>query len=124
MPQLDLISFFPQVFWCFVLFFVFFFCFSFFMIPKIATVLKFRKKKLVLLANEINSKKDGSSFLLMEYDNLLKNAFLEITQTLKNVLTFGNSWVSSTIYKLNITEFQQINQRYLRSSFLTQKKGI
>lgn len=121
MPQLDLISFFPQVFWCFVFFFLFFLYFSFFAIPKIATILKFRKKKLVVLANEINKKKDGSSALLMEYDNILKNSFSEITQILKNLTNFGNVWLSATIYKFNTSEFLKINQRFLNSSFFRSK---
>lgn len=117
MLLLDLISFFPQIFWCFIFFFVFFLYFSFFVIPKIATILKFRKKKLIVLANEINQKKDGSSSLLIEYDNILKNSFCEITQLLKNVLVFGNKWVFITIYNFNTIEFTNVNQRFLNSSF-------
>jgi hypothetical protein len=121
MPQLDLISFFPQVFWCFICFFGFFFYFNFMVIPKIATILKFRKKKLIVLANEINEKKDGSSFLLIEYDNVLKNSFCETTQLLKNLLNFGNVWVGLSLYKFNTLEFRIINQRFLNSSFFRSK---
>lgn len=117
MPQLDLISFFPQIFWCFVLFFLFFFYFSFIIIPQIATILKFRKKKLIILANEINNKKDGSSFLLIEYDTVLKNSFQEITSLLKSLLQFGNSWLPSTMLKLNTTSFRSTNQRFLNTTF-------
>lgn len=121
MPQLDLTSFFPQIFWCFVFFFCFMFYFSFMIIPKIASILKFRKKKLIVLANEINKKKDGSSFLLIEYDNVLKNSFYEITQLLKSLLNSGNTWVNLSLYKFNTVEFKPINQRFLNSSFFRSK---
>lgn len=117
MPQLDLVSFFPQIFWCFVLFFSFFSYFSFLIIPKIATILKFRKKKLIILANEINSKKDGSSSLLIEYDTVLKNSLHEITILFKNVLTFGSTWIPAAMLKLNTTAFRTTNQRFLNSAF-------
>ena len=117
MPQLDLISFFPQIFWCFVLFFSFFFYFSFCIIPQIATILKFRKKKLIILANEINNKKDGSSFLLTEYDTVLKNSFNESTTLFKKLLHFGSTWVPSTMLRLNTTAFRSTNQRFLNSTF-------
>lgn len=117
MPQLDLVSFFPQIFWAFILFFLFFLYMSFNVIPKVATVLKYRKKKLVILAKEINAKKDGSSRLLFEYDQSLKRSFIEINQLLQKLRGFGNTWVSSKIYILNTTSFKEFNQRFLNTSF-------
>lgn len=117
MPQLDLVSFFPQIFWSFIMFFLFFLKMSFSVIPKVATVLKYRKKKLVILAQEINAKKDGSSRLLFEYDQRLKISFIEINLLLKKVRGFGNAWVSSTIYILNTTSFKELNQRFLNTAF-------
>lgn len=117
MPQLDLVSFFPQLFWSFILFFLFFINMSFSLIPKLAVILKFRKKKLIVLATEINSKKDGSSRLLFEYDQSLKKSFSEINQLLQKLRGFGNTWVLSTIYKLNTTSFKEINQRFLYTTF-------
>lgn len=117
MPQLDLISFFPQIFWCFILFFAFFFYFSFLIIPKVATTLKFRKQKLVLLANKINEKKDGSSYLLSEHDGVLNSYFFETRKVLDKVLSSGNSWIHNVINQLNITKMLKVNQYFLRSSF-------
>ena len=77
MPQLDLLTFFPQFFWSFIFFISFFFYFSYCIIPSIATPLKLRKQKLIKLADEINKKKDDSSHLLVEYDNLASNSFDE-----------------------------------------------
>lgn len=117
MPQLDLVTFFPQVFWSLFLFCMFFLYLSYAVIPKIATSLKFRKRKLAHLANAINKKKDGSSQLLVEYDQSLKKAF-EITNALLQQLQhFGGVWVSTTIYTLNINALKSINQRFLSTAF-------
>ena len=117
MPQLDLITFFPQFFWCFFGFFGFFLSFSYFIIPSIATILKFRRDKLVLLANGINSKKDGSARLLVGYDNIIYNAFQEITNFLTLLNSGSSNWATNTLLKLNTTHIVLINQRFLKNSF-------
>lgn len=122
MPQLDLISFFPQIFWCIILFFVFFFYFSCQIIPQIARILKFRKKKIIMLANHINEKKDNSYFLLNQYDTVLKNSFNQTFGLLKNLLIFGNDWLLTNSYKMNTTIFLKINQRFLNSNFFKDLK--
>jgi len=114
MPQLDLLTFFPQFFWCFVCFFGFFLYFSYYIIPQIATILKFRKKKLIALANEINQKKDGSSNLLTEYDKIVHESFHEIKSLLDNLVVVGNTWVSTNLVKLNTTTLLLVTQRLLK----------
>lgn len=116
MPQLDLMSFFPQIFWCFGCFFGFYFYFSFLIIPKIATILKFRKKKLLSLAHGINTKKDSSSYLLVEYDNMLRQSFQEIKNLLDKVVSLGHTWISTNVYKLNTTTLVTVNKRFLNSA--------
>ncbi|YP_001874765.1 ATP synthase F0 subunit 8 (mitochondrion) [Hemiselmis andersenii] len=117
MPQLDLITFFPQFFWCFICFFGFFLYFSYYIIPQIATILKFRQKKLIALANEINQKKDGSSHLLIEYDKIVHESFQEIKDHLDTLVTVKSSWVSFNLEKLNTTTLGVVTQRLLKNSF-------
>ena len=117
MPQLDLISFFPQIFWSFILFFSFFFYLSFAIIPKVATILKFRQKSLIILANKINNKKDSSSFLLIEYDTVLKNVLNEITNLFQHLSHCGQARVPIIMVTVNKTIFQGVNQRFLNNAF-------
>jgi hypothetical protein len=59
MPQLDLMHFFTQFFW-FSIGFTFLYAYLLHnVVPTIAKNLKFRQKKLELLANDINKGKDG-----------------------------------------------------------------
>jgi hypothetical protein len=98
-------------------FFGFFLYFSYYIIPQIATILKFRKKKLIALANEINQKKDGSSNLLTEYDKIVHESFHEIKSLLDNLVVVGNTWVSTNLVKLNTTTLLLVTQRLLKNSF-------
>jgi len=75
MPQLDLMHFFSQFFWFSV---GFTFLYAYLLhntIPVIATNLKFRQKKLEILATDINKGKDNVSALLGVYDNLIFSSF-------------------------------------------------
>ena len=75
MPQLDLMHFFTQFFW-FSIGFTFLYAYLLHnVIPTLAKNLKFRQKKLELLANDINKGKDGVSNLLGVYDNLILRSF-------------------------------------------------
>ena len=47
MPQLDLFTFFPQIFWGFLFFFVQFFILSYYFLPLLASSVKFRSKYLM-----------------------------------------------------------------------------
>ena len=73
MPQLYLMHFFTQFFW-FSIGFTFLYAYLLHnVIPTLAKNLKFRQKKLELLANDINKGKDGVSNLLGVYDNLISS---------------------------------------------------
>ena len=117
MPQLDLLTFFPQFFWSFIFFISFFFYFSYCIIPSIATPLKLRKQKLIKLADEINKKKDDSSHLLVEYDNLASNSFDETKKKLDKFMLNGNVWSNSKISTLNRGNLSKITLRFLKNCF-------
>jgi hypothetical protein len=117
MPQLDIIAFLPQIFWLFILFLFFVIYMSFSMIPKMASMVKDRENKVHFLANEINTKKDGSAYLIFEYDQSFKKAFLEINQLLDKLRYFGATWVPFFSNRINTTSFQFINQRFYYISF-------
>lgn len=114
MPQLDLMTFFTQFFW-FSLGFSFFYIFLLhFIMPTISLNLKFRKKRLDILANDINKKKEGVLSLLTTYDNVLLKTLnfsrLYVTKT----ISYGNSWVSKTASEINSVHFLQPNISYIK----------
>jgi hypothetical protein len=51
MPQFDQLTFLNQLFWLFLFFFSFYFIINYFFLPKLVSILKFRKK---ILQNKLN----------------------------------------------------------------------
>lgn len=117
MPQLDFLTLFPQFFWCALCFIFFYFGVSYFVLPKIAAVLKYRKKKLIALANEINKKKDVSLNLLNDYDIVFFVCFKETKQLYSELLELGIVFTNIQLQELNQTKFQGLNKRFSQMSF-------
>jgi len=114
MPQLDLMTFFTQFFW-FSLGFSFFYIFLLhFIMPSISLNLKLRKKKLELLANDINKKKESASDLLTTYDNILSKTLNFSRNYLLKITNYGNTWVSSSISNINSNNFVNANNDYIK----------
>jgi len=115
MPQLDLMSFFSQFFWFSIGFSFFYIFLLHYIIPSIVLTLKLRKKKLESLATDINKKKEGASSLLTTYDTVLSKALSSSRILLTKINDHGNSWVTSTVIKINSVDFAQPNENYIKS---------
>jgi len=115
MPQLDLMHFFTQFFW-FSIGFTFLYAYLLHnVVPAIAKNLKFRQKKLELLANDINKGKDGVSDLLGVYDNLIFRSFQLWKSNISNLREHGNNWFSTNVKNLNNSNFNAANKEYLKT---------
>ena len=115
MPQLDLMHFFTQFFW-FSIGFTFLYAYLLHnVVPAIAKNLKFRQKKLELLANDINKGKDGVSNLLGVYDNLILRSFQLWKTNISNIMEHGNGWMNTNIQNLNESNFSSANKEYLQA---------
>jgi hypothetical protein len=115
MPQLDLMHFFTQFFW-FSIGFTFLYAYLLHnVVPTIAKNLKFRQKKLELLANDINKGKDGVSDLLGVYDNLIFRSFQLWKSNISNLTEHGNNWFSTNVKNLNNSNFNAANKEYLKT---------
>jgi|TARA_B110000967_G_C18840021_1_gene538855 hypothetical protein len=115
MPQLDLMHFFTQFFW-FSIGFTFLYAYLLHnVVPAIAKNLKFRQKKLELLANDINKGKDGVSDLLGVYDSLISRSFQLWKTNISTITDYGTNWFSSNIQNLNNSSFNDANKEYLKT---------
>ena len=115
MPQLDLMHFFTQFFW-FSIGFTFLYAYLLHnVVPTIAKNLKFRQKKLELLANDINKGKDGVSDLLGIYDNLIFRSFQLWKSNISSLTEHGNNWFDTNIKNLNNSNFNAANKEYLKT---------
>jgi len=72
MPQFDKITFFTQIFWLLLIFFSFYFLTLQGVLPKLAAVLKSRKKKLSLGSSKISTLKVETLLVAYNHNNLLE----------------------------------------------------
>lgn len=126
MPQLDMITFFSQIFWLTVTFYGFYFFILRIYLPKIAVVLKTRKKKLLL----------GSTGVYRYNDNLINekkvqnNLFQIFVEDLFNKFSKQESkWVAFTLLKIKVftnfyTPLIELQQTYYFDSIFLIKKYI
>ena len=115
MPQLDIMTYFTQFFWFSLGFSSFYIFMLHFIMPSIALSLKFRKRKLEVLANDINKKKESASELLSTYDNILFKMLNTSRLYIGKVANYGNLWVSTSISKTNLSNFSQANNTYIKT---------
>lgn len=87
MPQLDLMTYFPQFLWFAIGFCLFYLIFLFKVIPTIGFNLKFRKKKLGLINNSLHDKESNFGKIFVDYYFILS----EILQLSRNYTTNLNT---------------------------------
>lgn len=115
MPQLDLMTFFTQFFWFSIGFSFFYIFLLHYIMPAIALTLKFRKKKIELLAIDINNKKESASSLLTTYDTVLSKSLVFSRNFIIKVGNYGNSWLNSSMSDINLVNLAKVNQSYIRT---------
>jgi hypothetical protein len=95
MPQFDKLTFFTQIFWLTIIFFGFYFVTLQTYLPKIAAVIKTRKKKIDSGIASIASSKIESVKVTNSLNTLLELFFNNSKSELNFNITKGYSWSSS-----------------------------
>lgn len=113
MPQLDHVSYFSQFFWVSILFLSFYVILVRSLLPRVATVLKLRKKLTMNGSSEASGQKFTS--VANSYENVLSESIKETNALLSNVSRNSSEWVKSTIEKIASQNLGESNSRYLES---------
>jgi len=82
--------------------------------PSISVNLKLRKKKLDLLAIDINKKKESASNLLTTYDNILLSTLNFSRNYLLKFTNYGSNWISNSANDVNLNDFVNANNTYVK----------
>jgi hypothetical protein len=96
MPQLDLASFLPQVFWFILIFFSYYIIVVNNILPSLSRILKMRTKKLTQGKELLTSMSKERNNLSTSYDNFLSQSLRESSQFLQNGLNLSNNWLSQS----------------------------
>ena len=119
MPQLDIFTFFPQVFWGFLFFFFQFFIVSYYFLPLLASTLKFKQKYLTtLFQKETSSLATESSLHLFKNNDVLLTSIKEAEKIFENISKNCNSSIKNVRSNLLLQTFGNINYQISKIPFL------
>ena len=97
MPQLDIASYLPQVFWLLVVFFTFQMIVLKNILPTLSTILKVRSKKLSQgqdLISDMNAENDQ---VAVEQDNILSQSLKESGELLQKTVGDSSAWINDSL---------------------------
>lgn len=113
MPQLDQVTFLSQFFWLCVFFFCFYFVICKHFLPEMARILKFRKKKIHLSGEGMQSMQQENEKLRASYGVLVENGLNASGNFLLSHLQRLESWLSSVVADTNKNQWRKTNALYL-----------
>lgn len=96
MPQLDLASFLPQVFWFILIFFSYYILVVNNILPSLSRILKMRTKKLTQGKEVLVSMSSERNNLSTNYDSFLSQSLRESGQILQKGFSLSNNWISQS----------------------------
>ena len=113
MPQLDQISFLSQLTWLCIFYFGLHLILVDNFLPKISTILKLRKKKLL---NSFSKSQDNyeESDILKNYDSILAQSIQQSENSIQNGIHEKSQWINQFVKKLNSENWNKLNQSYLK----------
>lgn len=113
MPQLDQISFLSQLTWLCIFYFGFHLILIDNFLPKISTILKLRKKKLL---NSLSNSQGNfeESDILKNYDSILAQSVQQSETSVQKGVSEKAQWINNFVKKLNSENWNKLNNSYLK----------
>ena len=113
MPQLDQISFLSQLTWLCIFYFGFHLILIDNFLPKISTILKLRKKKLLNSLSNSQGNFEESDFL-KNYDSILAQSVQQSETSVQKGVSEKAQWINNFVKKLNSENWNKLNNSYLK----------
>jgi len=115
MPQLDIVTFTGQIFWLFVVFFVFYSIVLKQILPMLARILKTRQKKLDNSRMSTDQFGEENADTANAYANLVVSSLTEATDSAKEHAAVSNNWISESNKALQLDALKSSNVAFLNS---------
>ena len=116
MPQFDKITFFTQIFWLTIIFFGFYFIMLQIFLPKIAAVLKTRKKKLSIGVDGVSILNKEQFFVLSFRNNFVQNFIYTSKNNLITAVSTSVFWLLNSVLEINISNLSDAQSSYLTTT--------
>jgi len=121
MPQLDIVTFTGQVFWIFILFFIFYIILSKNVLPLVARILKARHKKLELSRTTVDQFENENKETASNYSTYLVSSLSNLNNETKRKYNNAKDWETSLVNKMQTSIFNEGNSSFYKS---TQKAAL
>ena len=113
MPQLDQVTFLSQFFWLCLFFFGFYFVICKHFLPKMGRILKFRKKKMNLSAEGVQSMQQENEKVRASSKAVVESGLNASGNFLLSHLQRMESWLNSVVIDTNKKEWKGTNTLYV-----------
>jgi len=127
MPQFDKITFFTQIFWLILLFFGSYFLILKAFLPKVASVLKSRTKKLFLTSSRASSLDKEHILTNSTRNNFLEDFTLKMRTDLSSKRLSSIGWLTTFTLRFAKQELKLSQEKYLethKNTFIMYYLGI
>jgi hypothetical protein len=115
MPQLDKVSFLSQFFWLCFFYLGFYYIVLKYFLPKMARILKLRKKKMNLSLEGISSLQQENKQINLSYENILSKGLNISKSNFNQGFIHITAWLNNIIQSLNKTQYLSLNKIYIHS---------
>ncbi len=116
MPQFDKITFFTQIFWLTIIFFGFYFIMLQVFLPKIASVLKTRKKKLSMGVDGVSTLNKEQFSIITFRNTFVQNFIYTSKNNLITIVSTSVFWLLNSVLEINISNLSEAQSSYLETS--------
>ena len=113
MPQLDKLTFLSQSFWTFVIFFTFYFTVLHTYLPRLARILKLRRKKLLSGSSGAGTYVNEGREVSGSYDRLLRESVENSREGVSQTVGDSLDWLESSISATNSQSLNSAQRLYL-----------
>lgn len=115
MPQLDIVTYSGQVFWLFVVFFVYYTIVLRHVLPMLARILKARQKKLEISRSNVDGFGTENIETGENFDNLVISSLQGSSSSSRDHLVQSNSWIQANDAEAQLTVLHSSNTLILNN---------
>jgi len=115
MPQLDKVSFFPQLFWLVLSFLVFYILSVKYFLPTISKSLKIRSKVVQLQYQSLHTLDTEATQIIQAKELAILPSIAESKNALQSTTTYAEKWYQDSSRKLNEQQLITLNEEYIKS---------
>jgi hypothetical protein len=115
MPQFDKLTFLSQIFWMSLIFFLFYFIVMYYYLPRLARILKVRKKKLLLGSQGVDRYSFETEKVSSNYNLIVRNSVINAREGINQTQLDSLNWLKFSSNSINKGSLSVTQENYLKA---------